>query len=66
MSRLAKYPILLDDKVKCDINNNTITLTGPLGELSFIFHSSIIVSQFDNKIQIDRNSDDKHVKAMHG
>ena len=66
MSRLAKYPIILDDKVSCDIQNNIITLTGPLGELSFNFDSSIQVSNTDNKIQIDRKSDDKYVKAMHG
>ena len=66
MSRLAKYPIVLDEKVKCVINNNNVTLSGPLGELSFEFNSSINLSVSDNKIQIDRTSDEKHVRAMHG
>lgn len=66
MSRLAKYPIILDSNVKCDINNNIITLTGPLGSLSFSYDKSILISVVENQVQIDRNSDIKFVKAQHG
>ena len=66
MSRLAKYPIKLEDSVKCIIKDNSISLTGPLGSLSFNFDPSISISQNDNNICIDRSNDSNFVKAQHG
>ena len=66
MSRIGKNPIILPENVDVLLNNNTITVKGPKGELKFDFHKNIKVANSDGQLLISRSSDDREHKALHG
>ena len=66
MSRIGKKPIEIPEKVNVDITNGRITLKGPLGELDWVFPSTIKVSVDGNTLKIERGSDEKNARALHG
>ena len=66
MSRIGKLPIDLPAEVETKIDSNIITIKGPKGELSQRFDDSIGVVIEDNKIIVERNSDLKVHRSLHG
>jgi large subunit ribosomal protein L6 len=67
MSRVGKQPISLPEKVKIDIaDNNLITATGPKGKITQKFSPEITISLEDNTIVLERPSEQKRHKALHG
>ena len=66
MSRIGNNPIALPENVDILLNNNTITVKGPNGELKFDFHKYIKVSNSDGQLIISRSSEDREHKALHG
>ena len=66
MSRIGKNPIIIPENVDIVIENNSITVKGPKGSLSFDFHSYIEVIKSDGQLLIKRNTDDREQKALHG
>ncbi|PID86493.1 50S ribosomal protein L6 [Candidatus Gracilibacteria bacterium] len=52
MSRIGKMPINLSDKVEVKIENNNISIKGPLGSLSFDYSSNVEVVKEDNIIVV--------------
>src|SRR6056297_1636673 len=55
ISRLAKKPILIPEKVQVSIGDNVITVKGPKGELSRTLHERVIVTIDNNEITIKPN-----------
>lgn len=67
MSRIGKLPINLPEKVEVSVSsNNEVTVKGPKGTLSTLVDRDIIVSQNDNTIVVERPTEQKRHKAMHG
>ncbi len=66
MSRIGKAPIAIPEKVTFKNEDNMITVTGPLGTLSQKVDSSISVTVKDGQIIVERHSDDKDHRALHG
>lgn len=67
MSRIGRKPIEIPKEVKVQVNDHHIVdVVGPLGKLEKDFHPSINVKLFDNKILIERKSDSKFHKSLHG
>lgn len=67
MSRIGKLPINLPEKVEVSVSsNNEVTVKGPKGSLSTLVDRDIIVSQNDNTIVVERPTEQKRHKAMHG
>lgn len=67
MSRIGKLPIPLPQGVQVNISDkNLVTVKGPLGELSRAVNSDIIVKVQDNEILVERPTDQKRHKALHG
>lgn len=67
MSRIGKLPINLPEKVEVSVSsNNEVTVKGPKGSLSTLVDRDIIVSQNDNSIVVERPTEQKRHKAMHG
>ena len=66
MSRIGKNPIIIPENVEVVIKNNSISVKGPKGSLSFDFHNYIEVIKSDGQLLIKRKTDDREQKALHG
>ncbi|HHU43045.1 MAG: 50S ribosomal protein L6 [Bacillota bacterium] len=67
MSRIGKLLIALSDKVKAEMTNGKIVVTGPLGTLSQeIRNSDIDLSITKEEILVTRKNDKKETRAAHG
>ena len=67
MSRIGYLPVELPEKVTVSISkNNLVTVKGPLGELSQQVDPRISVNVEENKVSLERPSEDNQTKAMHG
>jgi large subunit ribosomal protein L6 len=66
MSRIGKAPITLPEKVTVTVAENKVTVKGPLGELTQEIHPDIQVKIEENQLVLERPSEDKQHKSMHG
>ena len=66
MSRIGRAPITVPAGVTIDNTNNLITVKGPLGTLTQQVDSSITVKVENNVLTVERHSDDKEHRALHG
>ena len=67
MSRIGKLPITLPNNTEVSVaNDNVVTIKGPKGSLSTAVDKDIIVKQQDNQIIVERPTEQKRHKAMHG
>ena len=66
MSRIGKQPIPLPDKVTVAIDRNSVKIIGPKGELSQDFSPEMAIRQENGSIIVERPSDLRHHKALHG
>ena len=66
MSRIGKLPVPVPDGVKCELQGNTLTVTGPKGTLQRTFHPEVIINIEDKQIVVQRPSDKREHKALHG
>ena len=66
MSRIGKTPIPVPDKVKVSITGQAVEVEGPKGKLNWDLPKQIAATQKDNEIVVERSSDVKEVKALHG
>ena len=66
MSRVGQQPVPLPDKVTAKIDRNTVTIAGPRGELTRDFSPELAIRQDNGTIIVERPSDLRHHKALHG
>lgn len=66
MSRIGKKPIVIPQGVNIELKKDTIKVKGPKGELNYAFPDGVKVSVSDAHIQVDRMSDTKVDRALHG
>lgn len=67
MSRIGKLPIVLPKGVELAVSEkNIVTVKGPKGELKQNIDSAISVKVEDSKIIVERHTDQKRHKALHG
>ncbi|MCY4145585.1 MAG: 50S ribosomal protein L6 [Chloroflexi bacterium] len=66
MSRIGKQPVVLPDKVTVHIDRNSVTISGPKGQLSRDFNPDMAICQENGSIIVARPSDQRHHKALHG
>lgn len=67
MSRIGRLPISIPQGVEVKIDaGNIITVKGPKGQLKKNLHKDMIISMEDNVIKIQRPTDQKRHKALHG
>ena len=67
MSRIGKLPIDIPQGVTVTVNpDNTVVVKGPKGELSQDVHGDMIVKVEGAHVIVERPSEDKAHKAMHG
>jgi large subunit ribosomal protein L6 len=67
MSRIGNLPIELPKGVTVSVDdNNRVTVKGPLGELNQMINPDIKVSVEGNKCKLERPSEQKNHKSLHG
>ncbi len=66
MSRIGKKPIILPKGVDAEIDGKVIAVKGPKGELKWDVPPDINVSRKDGSIIVERTTDTKRLKALHG
>jgi large subunit ribosomal protein L6 len=67
MSRIGKLPVNLPKGVTVNISDaNVVSVKGPLGELKQSISKDIKVEVVDNTIVLERPSESKNHKSLHG
>ncbi|MFC4304676.1 50S ribosomal protein L6 [Cohnella boryungensis] len=66
MSRIGRKPIQVPNGVNVNLDSNVITVKGPKGTLSRTLHSDMKVSYEADVITVERPSDNKLHRALHG
>jgi len=66
MSRVGKNPVVFSKEVKVIVLDNSIGIEGPKGKLSLRIPENIKVRVEQDKIIVERKSDDKQAKSNHG
>ncbi|CAH8773198.1 50S ribosomal protein L6 [Paenibacillus dendritiformis] len=66
MSRIGRKPITVPGGVTVTLDNSVITIKGPKGSLSREIHKDMKVSVEENVIHVERPSDNKLHRSLHG
>ena len=66
MSRIGNKPITLPEGVTCTVNGRHVEVKGPKGTLSLTVHEAIVVKVDESTVTVERPSDTKTHKALHG
>jgi len=66
MSRIGRLPVVVPAGVEVKLNGQEVTVKGPKGTLTQVFHPDMIIEKEDNQIIIKRPSELKKHKALHG
>ena len=66
MSRIGKKPIAVPAGVDVKIDGSTVTVKGPKGTLTKTFHKDMIIKSEGSEIIVERPSEDKLHKSLHG
>jgi len=66
MSRIGKKPITVPEGVEVKIEDDVIEVSGPLGRLTQKLFPRIRVTKKDGQIIVERLSDVKQCRALHG
>lgn len=66
MSRIGKLPVVIPDGVEVTIQDKTVTVKGPKGQLTKDLHQEMIIEKKDNEIVVNRPSDHKFHRSLHG
>ena len=66
MSRIGNKPVVIPAGVAIDLKDNTVTVKGPKGELSYTFNQNITLVQNEGEVVFTRPDDTKENKTIHG
>ena len=66
MSRIGRLPVQILKGVEVRQSNGTLSVKGPKGELTLDVHPNVKVVVDDSEIRVERFSDEKPHRALHG
>ena len=66
MSRLAKYPVSVPDKVQVTVDKGEVTVKGPLGTLKQSIDRQVVVKLENNQVTFAAADDSQAANAMSG
>ena len=66
MSRIAKYPVSVPDKVQVTLDKGNLTVKGPLGTLSQQIDRQVVVKVENNQVTFVAADESKAANAMSG
>jgi large subunit ribosomal protein L6 len=66
VSRIGKMPVVIPKGVDVNADAKSVRVKGPKGELSSAIPAGLKVTVADGSIQIAREGDEPHTRAVHG
>ena len=66
MSRIGKRILTIPEKVNVKVENNIVTVSGPLGELSLELYKNLSIKIEGNELTVETLKNDKRTNEMHG
>jgi large subunit ribosomal protein L6 len=66
MSRIGRKPVTLPKGVTLQVQDNTVAVKGPRGELRRTLHPEMQLAFADNQFTVTRPTEEKRHKALHG
>jgi large subunit ribosomal protein L6 len=66
LSRIGRKPIVIPQGVQVEINGNTVNVIGPKGQLIQDVHPEMKLFVEDKLIKVERPSDEKKHRSLHG
>lgn len=66
MSRIGKKPVTVPKGVNLDLQGSTVAVKGPKGELRRTLHPEMKLTLDNGTLTVERPSEDKRHKALHG
>ena len=66
MSRVAKNPVAIPEKVEVVLSANSIAINGPLGRLSHPLTDAVVLKREGETITFAASNDSQHSRAMSG
>lgn len=66
MSRIAKNPVVLPEKVEVTLSQTEISVKGPLGVLTQKLSSNVTVTKVDNRLEFKTAHNSRQATAMSG
>ena len=66
MSRIGQNPIAIPEGVKVSLDGSTVKVSGSHGSLEFNFRKEMLISQSDGIIIVNRATDNREHKSLHG
>jgi large subunit ribosomal protein L6 len=66
MSRIAKYPVPLPEKVEVSLKSDEISVKGPLGTLTQRISPNVKIEKIENSLEIKVNETSRQANAMSG
>ncbi len=66
MSRIGRKPVVVPDTVKVTVQGQKVNVQGPKGKLDLSVHPRLKVSFKDKQISVERPTDARTDRALHG
>ena len=66
MSRIGQNPITIPEGVKVSLDGSTVKVSSSNGSLEFNFRKEMLISQSDGIIIVNRATDNREHKSLHG
>jgi large subunit ribosomal protein L6 len=66
MSRIAKYPVVVPEKVEVNVGATELTVKGPLGTLKQSIAPGVVVKRDGDKVTFAASNDSKEADALSG
>ena len=66
MSRIAKYPVVIPEKVEVTVGQSELTVKGPLGTLTQSIGTQVVVKRDGDKVTFAAADESKQSNAMSG
>lgn len=66
MSRIGRMPVEVPAGVQVEIEDSRVTVRGPKGELTRLFHPDMIISLEEGQIVVRRPTDNRKHRSLHG
>jgi large subunit ribosomal protein L6 len=66
MSRIGRMPVEVPAGVQVEVEDSRVTVRGPKGELTRLFHPDMNISLQEGQIVVLRPTDDREHRSLHG